>query len=126
MFVFGEDVGGNYGDAFLLLRPLLKEFGDRIINSPLAESAVFGVCVGAALAGQRPIGEMQFNDFVATGFNQLVNNAAKKRYRWGGIRPDGRAHAVGWPASRGAVSLPEHRAVVLPYAGVEDRVPSTP
>jgi 2-oxoisovalerate dehydrogenase E1 component beta subunit len=48
---------------------------------------VLGVCVGAALAGQRPIGEMQFNDFVATGFNQLVNNAAMNRYRWGGGVP---------------------------------------
>jgi 2-oxoisovalerate dehydrogenase E1 component len=83
VFVFGEDVGGSYGNAFLLLRPLLKEFGPRIINAPLAEGAVIGACVGAALAGQRPIGEMQFNDFVATGFNQLVNNAAKIRYRWG-------------------------------------------
>ena len=87
VFVYGEDVGGQYGNAFLLLRPLLKEFGDRIINSPLAESGVLGVCVGAALAGRRPIGEMQFNDFVATGFNQLVNNAAKIRYRWGGSVP---------------------------------------
>ena len=87
VFVYGEDVGGQYGNAFLLLRPLLEEFGDRIINSPLAESGVLGVCVGAALAGQRPIGEMQFNDFVATGFNQLVNNAAKIRYRWGGSVP---------------------------------------
>jgi 2-oxoisovalerate dehydrogenase E1 component len=87
VFVFGEDVGGAYGNAFLLLRPLLKEFGDRIINSPLAEGAVLGACVGAALAGHRPIGEMQFNDFVATGFNQLVNNAAKIRYRWGGSVP---------------------------------------
>jgi 2-oxoisovalerate dehydrogenase E1 component beta subunit len=86
-FVYGEDVGGKYGNAFLLLRPLLKEFGGRIVNSPLAEGAVLGVCVGAALAGQRPIGEMQFNDFVATGFNQLVNNAAKIRYRWGGSVP---------------------------------------
>ncbi len=87
VFVYGEDVGGEYGNAFLLLRPLLKEFGDRILNSPLAEGAVLGVCIGAALAGQRPIGEMQFNDFVATGFNQLVNNAAKIRYRWGGAVP---------------------------------------
>jgi len=87
VFVYGEDVGGAYGNAFLLLRPLLKEFGDRIINSPLAEAGVLGVCVGAALAGQRPIGEMQFNDFVATGFNQLVNNAAKIRYRWGADVP---------------------------------------
>jgi 2-oxoisovalerate dehydrogenase E1 component len=82
-FVYGEDVGGAYGNAFLLLRPLLAEFGDRILNSPIAEGGVLGVCVGAALAGMRPIGEIQFNDFVATGFNQLVNNAAKIRYRWG-------------------------------------------
>ena len=87
VFLFGEDIGGNYGNAFLLLRPLLEEFGDRILNSPLAEGAVLGVSIGAALAGQRPIAEMQFNDFVATGFNQLVNNAAKIRYRWGGAVP---------------------------------------
>jgi 2-oxoisovalerate dehydrogenase E1 component len=87
VFVYGEDVGGAYGNAFLLLRPLLEEFRDRILNSPLAEGAVIGVCVGAALGGQRPIGEMQFNDFVANGFNQLVNNAAKIRYRWGGSVP---------------------------------------
>jgi pyruvate/2-oxoglutarate/acetoin dehydrogenase E1 component/TPP-dependent pyruvate/acetoin dehydrogenase alpha subunit len=87
VFVIGEDVGGAYGNAFLLLRPLLQEFGPRILNAPIAESAVIGACVGAALAGQRPIGEMQFNDFVATGFNQLVNNAAKIRYRWGGEVP---------------------------------------
>jgi 2-oxoisovalerate dehydrogenase E1 component len=84
VFVYGEDVGGKYGNAFLLLRPLLGEFGDRILNSVLSEAATIGVCTGAALAGMRPIGEMQFNDFVASGFNQLVNNAAKIRYRWGG------------------------------------------
>jgi 2-oxoisovalerate dehydrogenase E1 component beta subunit len=86
-FVYGEDVGGKYGNAFLLLKPLVKEFGDRIVNSILAEGATLGVCVGSALAGMRPIGEIQFNDFVATGFNQLVNNAAKIRYRWGGAVP---------------------------------------
>jgi 2-oxoisovalerate dehydrogenase E1 component len=86
-FVYGEDVGGRYGNAFLLLRPLLKDFGDRILNSILSESATIGVCVGASLAGLRPIGEIQFNDFVATGFNQLVNNAAKLRYRWGAELP---------------------------------------
>ncbi|HEY0157393.1 MAG TPA: thiamine pyrophosphate-dependent enzyme [Thermoanaerobaculia bacterium] len=88
-FVYGEDVGGKYGNAFLLLRPLLKDFGDRIINSVLSEAATIGVCTGAALAGMRPIGEMQFNDFVATGFNALVNNAAKIRYRWGGTAREG-------------------------------------
>ncbi len=87
VFVYGEDVGGRYGNAFLLLRPLLERFGDRILNSTLAEGAVIGMCAGAALAGLRPIGEIQFNDFVATGFNQLVNNAAKIRYRWDGSVP---------------------------------------
>jgi 2-oxoisovalerate dehydrogenase E1 component len=87
VFLYGEDVGGDYGNVFLLLRPLLERFGDRIINSPLSESGILGVCVGAALAGLRPIAEIQFNDFVATGFNQLVNNAAKIRYRWGGSVP---------------------------------------
>lgn len=82
VFVYGEDVGGRYGNAFMLLRPLLAEFGDRLVNSTLAEGAVVGVAVGAALGGLRPIAEMQFNDFVASGFNQVVNNAAKVRYRW--------------------------------------------
>ncbi|HWW60420.1 MAG TPA: thiamine pyrophosphate-dependent enzyme, partial [Thermoanaerobaculia bacterium] len=86
-FVYGEDVGGKYGNAFLLLRPLLEEFGDRIINAVLSEGSTLGVCIGAALAGMRPIGEIQFNDFVATGFNQLVNNAAKIHYRWGASVP---------------------------------------
>jgi len=87
VFVYGQDVGGRYGNAFLLLRPLLERHGERILNSPLCEGGIIGVCVGAALAGLRPIGEIQFNDFVATGFNQLVNNAAKIRYRWGGAVP---------------------------------------
>jgi len=89
VFVYGEDVGGKYGNAFLLLKPLLRDYGERVINSILAEGATIGVCVGAALAGMRPIGEIQFNDFVATGFNQLVNNAAKIRYRWGALAREG-------------------------------------
>src|SRR6516165_3910016 len=79
VFVYGQDVGGAYGNAFLLLRPLLHEFGDRLINSPLAEGAVLGVCVGAALAVHRRIQVIEFNDFVASGFNQLVNSPAKFR-----------------------------------------------
>jgi 2-oxoisovalerate dehydrogenase E1 component beta subunit len=126
VFVYGEDVGGQYGNAFLLLRPLLAEFGDRIINSPLAEGAVLGVCVGAALAGQRPIGEMQFNDFVATGFNQLVNNAAKIRYRWGGSVP--RVVRMPWGGLRHAG--PYHSQNTEPWfyrtPGLKIVTPSTP
>jgi 2-oxoisovalerate dehydrogenase E1 component beta subunit len=126
VFVYGEDVGGQYGNAFLLLRPLLKEFGDRILNSPLGESAVLGVCVGAALAGQRPIGEMQFNDFVATGFNQLVNNAAKIRYRWGGEVP----MVVRMPWGGLRYAGPYHSQNTEPWfyrtPGLKIVVPSTP
>ena len=126
VFVFGEDVGGAYGNAFLLLRPLLAEFGDRIINSTLAEGAVLGVCVGAALAGLRPIGEMQFNDFVATGFNQLVNNAAKIRFRWGGSVP--MVVRMPWGGLRHAG--PYHSQNTEPWfyrtPGLKIVVPSTP
>lgn len=126
VFVYGEDVGGQYGNAFLLLKPLLQEFGDRIINSPLAESAVLGVSVGAALAGQRPIGEMQFNDFVATGFNQLVNNAAKLRYRWGASVP----MVVRMPWGGLRYAGPYHSQNTEPWfyrtPGLKIVVPSTP
>ena len=126
VFVYGEDVGGQYGNAFLLLRPLLKDHADRILNSPLAESAVLGVCVGAALAGLRPIGEMQFNDFVATGFNQLVNNAAKIRYRWGGEVP--MVVRMPWGGLRHAG--PYHSQNTEPWfyrtPGLKIVVPSTP
>jgi 2-oxoisovalerate dehydrogenase E1 component len=125
-FVYGEDVGGRYGNAFLLLRPLLDELGGRILNAPLAEGGILGVCVGAALAGARPIGEMQFNDFVATGFNQLVNNAAKIRYRWGGSVP--MVVRMPWGGLRRAG--PYHSQNTEPWfyrtPGLKIVVPSTP
>src|SRR5437870_2418722 len=126
VFVYGEDVGGKYGNAFLLLRPLLKDFGDRIINSILSEGATLGVAIGAALAGMRPIAEIQFNDFVATGFNQLVNNAAKIRYRWGGGVP----MVVRMPCGGLRHAGPYHSQNTEPWfyrtAGLKIVAPSTP
>jgi 2-oxoisovalerate dehydrogenase E1 component len=126
VFVYGQDVGGKYGNAFLLLKPLLKEFGARILNSPLAEGAVLGVCVGAALAGQRPIGEMQFNDFVATGFNQLVNNAAKLRYRWGADVPMVVRMPFGGLRHAGPYHSQNTEAWFYRTPGLKIVVPSTP
>ena len=142
VFVYGEDVGGTYGNAFLLLRPLLGEFGARILNAPIAEGGVIGVCVGAALAGMRPIGEIQFNDFVACGFNQLVNNAAKVRYRfgapvpmvlrmpWGGLRHAGPYHSQNteaWfyrtPGLKIVVPSTPHEARAMMAAAIEDPDP---
>ena len=83
VFVLGEDVGGRYGGAFGVTRGLVKQFGpERCLNTPIAESAIIGCGVGAAIAGMRPIVEMQFADFVACGFNALVNNAAKVHWRF--------------------------------------------
>jgi 2-oxoisovalerate dehydrogenase E1 component len=84
VFLLGEDIGGRYGGAFGVTRGLAKKFGpDRVLNTPLAESAIVGCAVGAALLGKRPIVEMQFADFLAPGFNALVNNAAKIHWRYG-------------------------------------------
>ncbi len=84
VLVLGEDVGGRYGGAFGVTRGLSKAFGEeRCLNTPLAESAIVGCAVGAAVAGLRPVAEMQFADFLAPGFNALVNNAAKLYWRWG-------------------------------------------
>ncbi len=126
VFVYGQDVGGQYGNAFLLLKPLLKDFGDRIVNAPLAEGAILGVCVGAALGGLRPIGEIQFNDFVATGFNQLVNNAAKVRYRWGASVP--MVVRMPWGGQRHAGPYHSQNTEAWFYRtpGLKIVVPSTP
>jgi len=88
VFVLGEDVGGRYGGAFGVTRGLVKQFGaGRCLNTPISESAILGCAVGAAIAGLRPIAEMQFADFVACGFNALVNNAAKTHWRFGRAVP---------------------------------------
>ncbi len=126
VFVYGQDVGGKYGNAFMLLRPLLEKHGERLINSTLAEGGVLGVCVGAALAGRRPIGEIQFNDFVATGFNQLVNNAAKTRYRWGAEVPMVVRMPWGGLRSAGPYHSQNTEAWFYRTPGLKIVVPSTP
>jgi 2-oxoisovalerate dehydrogenase E1 component beta subunit len=84
VFVLGEDVGA-YGGAFGVTQGLFDEFGEmRVIDMPISESAIVGVSIGAALRGYRPVAEMQFADFISCGFDQIVNQAATLRYRYGG------------------------------------------
>ena len=84
VFVLGEDVG-PYGGAFGVTQGLHDEFGElRVIDTPISESAIIGVSIGAALRGYRPVAEMQFADFISCGFDQIVNQAATLRYRYGG------------------------------------------
>jgi 2-oxoisovalerate dehydrogenase E1 component beta subunit len=87
VFLLGEDIG-VYGGAFKVTAGMLKEFGeDRVVDTPISESAIVGAAVGAALMGMRPIAEMQFMDFISCGFDQIVNMAAKIHYRWGAKVP---------------------------------------
>jgi len=84
VFVLGEDVG-PYGGAFGATQGLHEEFGElRVVDTPISESAIIGVSIGAALRGYRPVAEMQFADFISCGFDQIVNQAATLRYRYGG------------------------------------------
>ncbi|QKS70980.1 alpha-ketoacid dehydrogenase subunit beta [Paenalkalicoccus suaedae] len=81
VFVLGEDVGKR-GGVFRATNNLYNEFGeDRVIDTPLAESAIAGVGIGAAMYGMRPIAEMQFADFIMPAVNQIISEAAKIRYR---------------------------------------------
>jgi len=84
VFILGEDVG-PYGGAFGVTRGLSEEFGDlRVIDMPISESAIVGTAIGASLRGYRPVAEMQFADFISCAFDQIVNQAATLRYRYGG------------------------------------------
>src|SRR5438552_2090328 len=84
VFVLGEDVG-PYGGAFGVTQGLYEEFGElRVVDTPISESAIIGVSIGASQRGYRPVAEMQFADFISCGFDQIANQAATLRYRYGG------------------------------------------
>jgi pyruvate/2-oxoglutarate/acetoin dehydrogenase E1 component len=82
VFLLGEDIG-VYGGAFKVTAGFLEEFGERrVVDTPISEAAIVGAAIGASYMGLRPVAEMQFADFISCGFDQIVNFAAKSRYRW--------------------------------------------
>jgi acetoin:2,6-dichlorophenolindophenol oxidoreductase subunit beta len=84
VFLMGEDIG-IYGGAFGVSKGMIEEFGPkRIRDTPISEAGITGAAIGAALTGMRPILELQFSDFVTIAMDQLVNQAAKLRYMYGG------------------------------------------
>jgi 2-oxoisovalerate dehydrogenase E1 component beta subunit len=82
VFLLGEDIGA-YGGAFKVTAGMMEKFGERrVVDTPLAEAAIAGAAIGASMFGLRPVAEMQFSDFITCAFDQIVNFAAKNRYRW--------------------------------------------
>ncbi|MEO8823599.1 MAG: dehydrogenase E1 component subunit alpha/beta [Ginsengibacter sp.] len=82
LILMGQDIA-EYGGAFKITEGFLSEFGrERVRNTPLCESAIVGAALGLSLEGFKSVMEMQFADFVAVGFNQIINNLAKIHYRW--------------------------------------------
>lgn len=83
LVIMGQDIA-EYGGVFKITENFYKEFGkERIRNTPLCESAIVGAALGLSIKGMKSVMEMQFADFVTSGFNQIVNNLAKIHYRWG-------------------------------------------
>ena len=87
VFCLGEDIG-IYGGAFKVTDGFIERFGpERVIDTPIAESAIVGAAFGASLTGLRPVAEFQFMDFIGCAFNQITNMLAKAHYRWGAPAP---------------------------------------
>ena len=124
--LMGQDIAG-FGGVFKATDGLFAEFGaDRVRNTPIIESGAIGAGLGLALDGFRPVVEMQFADFVSCGFNQLVNNVATTRYRWGAPVP----LVVRLPVGGGLGAGPFHSQNVEAWfthvSGLKVVAPATP
>jgi 2-oxoisovalerate dehydrogenase E1 component len=124
--LLGQDIAA-YGGVFKATEGLVATFGaDRVRNTPIIESGAIGAALGLALDGFRPVVEMQFGDFVSCGFNQLVNNVATTRYRWGAPVP----LVVRLPVGGGLGAGPFHSQNVEAWfchvPGLKVVAPSTP
>src|ERR1700722_18568521 len=125
VLLMGEDIG-VFGGAFKVTDGFIDEFGaDRVMDTPLAESAIIGTAVGAAVVGMRPVCEMQFSDFISCGFDQLVNVAGRMHYRQGLAVPI----VVRLPSGGGFSGGPFHsqnpEALFMHSPGIKVVAPST-
>jgi acetoin:2,6-dichlorophenolindophenol oxidoreductase subunit beta len=128
VFILGEDVGA-FGGCFGVTGDLVKEFGeDRVRDTPISEGAIIGTAVGAAATGMKPIAELMFIDFVTVGMDQLVNQAAKMRYMFGG--KIALPMVVRLPAGAGISAAAQHsqslEAWLTHVPGLKVVYPSTP
>jgi acetoin:2,6-dichlorophenolindophenol oxidoreductase subunit beta len=128
VFLLGEDVG-VYGGAFGVSKGMLEEFGpERVRDTPISEAAIAGVATGAGLMGMRPIMEIMFMDFLTISMNQLVNQAAKIRFQFGGKANV--SMVVRAPAGSGTGAAAQHsqslEAMFVNVPGLKIVAPATP
>jgi len=128
VFLMGEDVG-TYGGAFGASKGMLEEFGgERVRETPISEAVIVGAAAGAALMGMRPIAEIMFMDFITISMNQLVNQAAKMRFMFGGKASI--PLVVRAPAGSGTGAAAQHcqslEALFMNVPGIKIVAPSTP
>ena len=128
VFVIGEDVG-VYGGAFGVTRGMVEQFGpQRIIDTPISEYGIAGAITGAALTGMRPVGEIMFMDFTTLAMEQLVNQAAKMRFMFGGMIEV--PFVLRCPAGSGSGAAAQHsqslEAWFVHVPGLKVVMPSTP
>ncbi|NIP94408.1 MAG: dehydrogenase [Akkermansiaceae bacterium] len=126
VFLLGEDVGA-FGGAFKVTEGLIDKFGPmRVIDTPIAEVAIIGASVGAALAGMKPIAELQYTDFIYPGLDQLVSEATKYNWKGGSSVP----MVVRGPSGAGLRAGPFHsispEGLLAHHPGIKIVVPSTP
>lgn len=125
VFLMGQDIG-EFGGAFKVTHGLLERFGpDRVVDTPISESAMIGAAIGAGMAGLIPVVEMQFIDFLACGYNQLVNFAAKLRYRTGQGAPLVVRGPCGAGVSGSAFHSQSPEAQYMSIPGIKIAYPST-
>jgi len=128
VFVIGEDVG-VYGGAFGVTRGMVERFGvERVIDTPISEYGIAGAITGAALVGMRPVGEIMFMDFTTLAMEQLVNQAAKMRFMFGGMIEV--PFVLRCPAGSGTGAAAQHsqslEAWFVHVPGLKVVMPSTP
>jgi len=127
VFLLGEDIA-TYGGVYKVTAGFLDHFGaDRVIDTPISENAIIGAATGAALVGMRPIAEIQFADFIASGFDPLVNMTSTIHYRWGQPVPlVVRAPAGATWASAGPFHSQSPEAWFAQIPGLKVVIPATP
>ena len=130
VFLIGEDIGvpGGFGGGFTVTLGLSDEFGrERVIDTPISEAAIVGAAVGAAMAGMRPVAEMQYGDFVFCAMDQVVNQAAKMHYMSNGqVRVPMVLRLPVGASQRGAQHGQSTEALFMHTPGLKVVCPATP